>query len=247
VISGNAQILAYESLIDARSGDAIFVPARPLTTTTQTVTFPAVGHAEGIGGAVWDTELWYATPGTPATVAARLAFFAGESAAPSVEDFLPATHTAAVLPEVFGVHANSVGQMDATVPAGALIGARTYATGTGSGTVGDRVADAVAGIALDVLHVESSAAARTNIGIAALDRTLTTVRITLFDDAGRVLGTDSRLLGSRGSVQIPIGSLYSGAVTNGRVRFEVTSGGRVAAYASVVDNRTQDSVILPAE
>ncbi len=248
VASGNARILAYESLIDAHSGDAMFVPARPLTTATQTVTIPAVGHASGVGGTQWEMELWYAMPGTAAAVPAQLAFFPGDSVALPVENFLPATHTPAVVPEVFGIRANVLGQMDATVPAGALIVARTYTPfGTAGATVGDRAEAAVAGSALDVLHVESTPAARTNIGIAALDAVPTTVHMTLFDGAGRVLATDARLIAPRGSVQVPVAALFGGTVTNGRVHFEVTGGGRIAAWASVIDNKTQDPVILPAE
>ncbi len=249
VVSGNARILAYESLVDPRSGDAMFVPATAPTAAPQTITLPAVGHAAGGGAMQWDTELWYATPGASSPNSAWIAFYPADSATPpAVENFPSPTHTSAVVPQVFRIDTNAIGQIDAAVPAGALIVARTYTPGSGRGTVGDRAGAAVSSSStLDVVHVESTPAARTNIGLAALDGTLTVVRMTLFDDAGRVLATDTRSLAPRGSIQIPIAAIYGGIVTNGRVRFEVMSGGRIAGYASVVDNKTQDPVIIPAE
>jgi subtilisin-like proprotein convertase family protein len=246
VVSGAARIIGYESSIDGRSGDGTFVPARPLSTAATTLTLTAVGHVEGAVGKTWDTELWYATPAVGAGGAARFTYRPAARSGDATETILPPLHTDAVVPEMFRMTGNTSGQLDVDLPAGALVSARTYTASGNGGRAGDRVFAVRSGAAeLDALHIESSASLRTNIGVTALDEVPTAVRVTLLDASGRQLAVSDRLLQPRGSIQIGIRSLYAGTVTGGRVRFEAT-GGRIAAYASVVDNLTQDSVIVEA-
>lgn len=248
VVSGNARIIGYESLIDANSGDATFVPARPLSTSATSVTLTAIGHVQGVAGRVWDTELWYATPIIGTGGAARLTYLAAARNGDATETVLPPVHSDAAVPEMFRMSGNTSGQLDVELPAEALLTARTYTGSRDRGGVGDRIFAVRNGdaAAVDALHIESNAAFRTNIGVAALDEVSTAVRITLFDASGRLLAVSNRLLEPRGSVQIGVTSLYPGTLTNGRVRFEPIRG-RIAAYASVIDNVTQDSVIVEAK
>jgi subtilisin-like proprotein convertase family protein len=243
VVSGKARIIGYESLIDARSGDGTFVPARPLSTAATTLTLTAVGHVQGAAGNTWDTELWCAAPNAGAE-AARFAYW-GDGR--TIETIFPPVHSEAVVPEMFRMASNTLGQLDADLPVGALVTARTSTGSPSGGLTGDRIfAAGNGGAPLDALHIESTSALRTNLGVAALDATETSVSITLFDASGRQLAVHDDLLPPRGSLQIGVKSLYAGTVTGGRVRFRAT-GGRIAAYASVVDNATQDSVIVEAK
>ena len=55
------------------------------------------------------------------------------------------------------------------------------------------------------------------------------------------------ILSPRGRIQLGIGTLTAGDVVDARVHFEVLSGsGRLFAYASVVDNASQDAYFVRA-
>jgi len=76
------------------------------------------------------------------------------------------------------------------------------------------------------------------------------VDVTLYDEAGAVAGSiPSYPLEPGQYVQFNLFQTLSlaGVTMNGSIECAVTSGGPVAAYASVVDNRTQDPVFVPAQ
>lgn len=60
IVSGNPQLLAYGSVIDNSSGDAITIPATRLPLPQETVAMPAI-HSSGVDGTEWRTDLWRLT------------------------------------------------------------------------------------------------------------------------------------------------------------------------------------------
>ncbi len=90
---------------------------------------------------------------------------------------------------------------------------------------------------------------RTNLGLINTGTADARVDITFYADSGGApIGfIPSYPLGGKQSVQFNIHqALGMQAQTTGSLKLEVVSGGPVVAYASVVDNRTQDPTFVPA-
>jgi hypothetical protein len=62
-VVGSARVLAYGSVIDNRSGDAVFIPA----ARSRLGFIPAI-HSAGINGTLWRTDVWLSTPGHGTTI-----------------------------------------------------------------------------------------------------------------------------------------------------------------------------------
>jgi hypothetical protein len=73
------------------------------------------------------------------------------------------------------------------------------------------------------------------------------VRISLVDAGGNEIAATTQDVAPRGRVQLGIIALTPRDVVDARVHFEVLSGsGRIVAYASVVDNASQDAYFVRA-
>ncbi len=91
---------------------------------------------------------------------------------------------------------------------------------------------------------------RTNVGVLNTSEDKTAIiNIHIYDVDGHRAGG---LLGLRVGPGVFVqGNVFDIAFLgnedmNGSVKIEVLSGGPVAAYASVIDNRTQDPILIPA-
>ena len=62
-VAGSGRVLAYASVIDNRSGDAIFIPA-----ARQRAGFIPFIHSPGVNGTLWRTDLWLSRTNDGATV-----------------------------------------------------------------------------------------------------------------------------------------------------------------------------------
>ncbi|HEX7155116.1 MAG TPA: proprotein convertase P-domain-containing protein [Thermoanaerobaculia bacterium] len=89
-----------------------------------------------------------------------------------------------------------------------------------------------------LLHIEQSAARRTNLGLLTDEGG--TARVLVYDAAGNEIARSEHTLGALQIVQFPLLT----PVVNGRVTVEVLSG-IVYAYASVVDNLSGDPLFVP--
>ncbi|MFZ2493238.1 MAG: hypothetical protein WA208_17300 [Thermoanaerobaculia bacterium] len=131
---------------------------------------------------------------------------------------------------------------------------RTY-NRTASGTYGQfipaiPVSDFVGkGNVLTLSEINQSATARTNLGLVEGSGQGANVRVTVFDANGAQLTTFDQYL--RAGEHIQMNSfLGTRGITNdnARVNVEVTSDtGRVMAYASVVDNQTNDPLLVTGD
>ena len=130
--------------------------------------------------------------------------------------------------------------------------ARTY-TQTTSGTYGQFIpavtpAQSVGNgeRSLQLLQLEASSAYRTNIGLAETSGAPTNAHVSLIlPDSKFAISTDIPLAANEFK-QISLSSFGAGTVYNGRVTVTVTGGsGRVTAYASVIDQLTQDPTYVP--
>jgi hypothetical protein len=74
------------------------------------------------------------------------------------------------------------------------------------------------------------------------------IRFTLYDAAGRVIGSTDRTVGDLGVIQFSLDAITSAPIVDGRVEVEVIAGsGNALAWASVIDNVTGDPIFVPAQ
>jgi hypothetical protein len=92
---------------------------------------------------------------------------------------------------------------------------------------------------------------RTNLGLLNTDRDRWTgVRLTLLDVSGAAVGEPQELMIAPGVLrQFDLAKFFGVEDVTGSasLRIEVTEGGGVAAYATEIDNRTQDAIFIPAQ
>src|SRR5262249_31555302 len=102
-----------------------------------------------------------------------------------------------------------------------------------------------------ILQLEESANFRTNVGIVELTGNPATVHLTAFvPDSKFTASTDIQLPASQfAQIGRVLAGMYPGqSIYNARISVSVTGGtGRVAAYGSVIDNKSLDPTYVPAQ
>jgi hypothetical protein len=272
VISGEARVAAYASIIENLSGDPMYVAARRSPASRQVI--PVAAH---FSGPEWASEIWYAhlqsapdiifppqlqLPFPQDPPAPELTFY------PSNDPGAPRTYrgpggnissyyASSALALLFQRFAAS-GQIQYTPPSGGFITTRLWTPAGPSifehGTVGQLiepvpVAEAIGdGESVDAIGTSMSPDRRTNIGITEVTGAPARVRVTFHFPDGTEIGAKELDLAGYGNVQFSITQLAIGFVPTGRVRFTVVGGaGRVLGYASVVENATGDPTFILAE
>jgi len=257
-LDGDGDFVAYASVIDNASGDAVTV--LPAGSSGGDLVVPAAAHVTGYGGVLWRTDLDLVSGGNgPARYRLELLPASGEPIE-SAERTLAAGHAerlADVVGTVFG--AQGAGAIRVSVLEGELVAAsRTYAVGA-AGSFGQAV-PAVAvdggssgGEALRLTGLSGSLADdtgfRTDIGAVNLSDQPVSLDIELHAGDGTVIGHRQLDLGAgrwgqldrvfRGLAATPVVGGYAVLTSDGDLS-------QVRAYASVIDNRTGDPVYLPA-
>lgn len=219
----------------------------------------AAAQTDGAGGTSWRTELTL--------------FNAGAQGASVTILFLPngggnvATRTLVLSPkqaatygnalvDLFGIW-NAAGALaiEATSSGSAAdlrVTSRTFTSGI-YGTYGQSVPDVAPEQLEQTLYVtgiEAGPAYRTNIGIVNRASTGVSTTLSLYSSTGSALSTKNVWVNGNSFQQSALGSYFpevaagvSGALT---MRITATSADSVSAYASVIDNVTQDPVYVQA-
>lgn len=232
-VEGTGRVLAYGAMIDNRSGDPIFVPAVAGPSSAPGVV-PAISSA-GVAGTYWRTEYVVTPLGEPSV---QQQTFISAGRAPIERRVEGAKRFGDVVEELFGV-SNTRGTITAA-PAitPSIVSARIWTEGP-NGSYGQFVPFGEPSLAAvqHVLHVESSAEYRTNIGMIAFANA--SARVTVYDAAGEPVATSVHHLRpyELEQFQVPV------AVTNG---YAVIEGAVDRGYGSVVDNRSGDPILVPA-
>lgn len=163
-----------------------------------------------------------------------------------------------VLPSLFGV-SNSGGSVLAstTAPSSLVATGRTYSNAAAGGSFGQFIpgispaeGTGMGGRPLQILQLEQSSAFRSNIGVVELTGNPAHVRLSLSLPDSKVTPSIEFDLAPNEFRQLPMSALNppDANTYNARMTVEVTSGaGRVTAYGSVIDNRTQDPTYVPAQ
>jgi len=137
-----------------------------------------------------------------------------------------------------------------------LMSSRTYNLGAGA-TYGQFVPaqmlhDALlSGETALLPQISTSDSYRTNLGFSETRGADASVRVSLFNETGDMLGQGTFDVPALGHLQV--NNIFSALGVSGDVYIayatvEVVDGaGGVLAYASVVDNRTGDAIFIPAD
>jgi subtilisin-like proprotein convertase family protein len=247
VVSGDARLVAYSSVIDNRSGDPIYVPAtapRPGTFAAPIISQPGVNtfwRSDIFLSALGDSGGSFLLTYTDSVTFERVVKH-GTLQAHEVLGFDDAVAA------LFG--RTGFGSVKAELEAGLVATSRT-ATSAPGGTYGQFVplgAVGPFGGPRELLHIERSSAFRTNLGVLNTGGLDEVIRFTLYDAAGRVIGSTDRTVGDLGVIQFSLDAITSAPIVDGRVEVEVIAGsGNALAWASVIDNVTGDPIFVPAQ
>ena len=253
VIAGGATVGAYGSVVDNVSGDSIYIPGSAVPQAAVR-TVPAVFRGNGAGNTRWRTDLWLSNP-TPVEQSAEVVFHDADGIERGRADVrISAGGSIAhldVLESLLGLE-EAFGKL--TISSSRLLATSRIWTPGGSGSFGQFVAArgieeavGIGGLPSTAIQLEISSAFRTNLGFTEIAGQPASVRVRVFDAGGdEVLARDLGVA-ANGQVQLSLEGLGAPRRGNMRASFEVVGGaGRIAAYASVIDNRTGDPIFVPA-
>jgi hypothetical protein len=219
----------------------------------------AAAQTNGAGGSVWRTELTIFNAGNEGANMQLIFIPGGGLAMQSRSVFLSPMQTLTyrnALLDIFGMSSGTgaiaIEATSASSTPSLKVSSRTFTTG-GGGTYGQAV-PSVTSDALPAQQVltgmESDGDYRTNLGLVNRSGSPVSASLTLYASDGRSLGTNFVTVAPNNFQQTSLASLWP--VLNGgaydRLTMTVTSSAAdaLSAYASVVDNRTQDPVYIQA-
>jgi subtilisin-like proprotein convertase family protein len=266
VSSGTARVVAYGSVVDNSSGDAIFVPGSissgsQVTPPPNPFVIPAVIRAPGANGTYWRSDVRVLNRSS--SLAQHVAFtFApadgGERLTTSIE--IPANGTAGIddvlhtlFSKVDGRGSLAIDSLDASdTRASLVVTSRTWTIGA-FGTFGQFIpASSPAFDGLErglapssLIHVDSNSEFRCNVGLTEVSGQGASLRVRLWDATGAERFVTDVVVPANANLQFNLAAAGAPPISNGRLTFEVIEGeGRVLPYASVVDNATGDPIFV---
>lgn len=207
---------------------------------------PAAAHSPGANGSFWNTNVTLSSrSGRPVLAWLR---WIRQSAPPVVRPFVVSGHLVLddVVATLFGADSGSgalIVDSDAALAATSRTAAQ--AAGQGPGQVLPGIPP-LSGAAPAVLPgLRGGPSFRTNIGLANVSAAGEHVTVELYDGSGVRIRTREIDLDAWRSVQL--NRVLKGRAATGAVWARVTADGPFSAYASVIDNGTNDAAtVLPA-
>lgn len=214
-------VAGYASVVDNTTGDATYVAAEP--DDAKTGIAPAISAA-GALGTEWTTDVWVT-----------------ESATLTYVDAVTRQSSTITSPDLPETHFPDIVRLTFHGLRGVISAAGTHFSET---VANDGYRQSVSFLTpssavQDLPWVESSREFRTNVGL--MSDVESTVRVTLLDAAGRELSSSIHAIRPLELDQFTVLQ----PVVDGSVHIEPLTG-RIAAYASVVDNLTGDASFVPA-
>jgi hypothetical protein len=264
VLSPGGKATAYASVVDNKTTDPLLVfPTQAERSQTKTYVVPGVAELEN-GASNFHTDMRIFNASQQA-VTVSLNYFAQGS-----PTGVPATSTITIdpghvkaldniLPSLWNLTATGGAvTVAADRDASLVLTARTYSRDSEGGTYGQFIpgvtaADAI-GItdnhAIELLQLEDTPQYRTNIGFVEVTGKPVLVEVRAESPQSKTSAVAQVQLRGNEFIQQRLFPAmgFSNNVYNGRVTIRVIGGeGRVAAYGSVVDNRTSDPTYVPAQ
>lgn len=261
VVTPEGRVVAYGSVVDNSSGDPRFVDTR-LNTHAIDIVVPAVARLAGANGTQWASDLLLhnARPHQVHATVRRWIRDADNSGAETIELDLSGGESLR-LDDVVDALFSDTGAAALAINAsdGLMATSRTF-NDAASGTFGQLVpgmdpSDDTTlrpgrlGHLAQLEQTDLASGRRTNLGLVNLGGDPVEVEVRFFAGDGSPLGELNPQLQPFGTIQINEALSEAGAADAANVRAEIevlTNGGRVLAYASIVDNRTGDPVFQMA-
>ncbi len=263
VTSSAGKATAYASVVDNNTSDPLLVfPEQAEAFTAQHYVVPGIAELNN-GASNFHSDMRVYNAGSlPMTV--DLKYYPQGSPTPN-PNTIQRTITPGkvlaidnVLPSLWQLDATGGAvTVDAPSNASLVVTARTYSRNSSGGTFGQFIpgvtARDAAGLgerALEVMQLEQSAQYRTNLGLAEVTGKPVTVELMAYKPDTKTTAVTAVGLQANEFRQIGLIFQQMGLPTvyNGRVTVKVIGGeGRVAAYGSVVDNRTVDPTYVPSQ
>jgi uncharacterized repeat protein (TIGR01451 family) len=257
--AGDGKVTAYASVIDNRTTDPLLVSGVPLGGVGATrYVIPGVASLDS--GATWRSDVRVFNSSLSPQTATLTLYPTGNPSASVVQTATIQPGEVKALDDI--VHStfnltNAGGALHVTtaVATPLVVTARTF-NDTAAGTLGQFLqavtpADAVGTgeRSLQLLQMEDSPRYRTNLGLAEVTGKAATAEITVILPDSKVAPKVSIPLAAFEYRQFPIiSSLGLGNVYNARISVRVIDGqGKVTAYGSVIDQKTQDPTFVPAQ
>jgi subtilisin-like proprotein convertase family protein len=251
VISGDARIVAYGSVIDNHSGDPIYVAAaRP-----QSGAFVApVINSPGVN-TLWRSDVVISAFGDSGG-SFDLTYIDAADGSRITKHGTVSAHQAIRIEDVVGDYfgkPNTFGTIRADLTGNLVATSRTFTTSP-AGTYGQFIPLAHAeqgltqlppgGAPRELLHIERSTAYRTNAGAINTGIGAAVIRFIVLDSSGQQIAVSDHTIRSLQAVQFAIDT----PVADGRIEVQMLSGDTGAiAWASVIDNITGDPIFVPAQ
>ena len=258
-VSGTAHVEVYASIVDAHTGDPTYVSPVASVGAGLSTWIAASAHATGIGTSFWQTDVALLNPGA-STAAGTLDLYPADtdnrqrSTSPLAIQLGPgqSARLRDVVRTAFG-QSNRVGALALAVSSGEIVvTSRTY-NRAATGTYGQFIAavperDAVStGETATLVQLRRTAGFRTNVGLVNLTETTIRLHAEYFRADGTSFGSASYDLPPLAFHQQSNAIPGTADVVGGFARITCeTPGGSFLAYASVVDNGSDDPVFIPA-
>jgi len=262
VVGGEGRITAYASVVDNRTNDPLLVTGVPLGQL-QAQNWVLAGVADlNTGIAAWRTDMRIFNP-TDTAEAVTLTFHpqnnTGEEQTTTVTVGPGETKRIdSAMTTLFGpAGANTGGALHLSTaqPSSLVVTGRTYNL-TSNGTFGQFIPAVTEANAigagdrpLQILQAEESVRYRTNLGVAEVTGKPVTVEVSVVLPDSKVSPSTQIPLGANEFLQVPvIQSFGLSNIYNARISVRVVGGeGKIAAYGSVIDQKTQDPTYVPAQ
>ncbi len=268
IVTNGNDIAVSASVVDNATGDPVHVESVDQTGTT--FWLPGVAHLEGANDSVWRSDVTFfnntfegmatdvayiSSPDSPPIGIPGFALYLASANAAYFADLLGSS----MLPP--GVESKGhlvIKSIDGS-PLPQVV-AKTYNVDAHGGTFGqnlklfaesDLIYSGESGYFAGVSNSSDSGLGfRTNVGVLNTSEDNTaTINIHIYDvDGHRAGGVLGLLVGPGILLQDNVFAFshLANEDMHGSVAIEVVSGGPLAAYASVIDNRTQDPILIPA-
>jgi photosystem II stability/assembly factor-like uncharacterized protein len=261
---GSHVFFAYASVVDNRSQDPTYIELADSTVvpnTDVTLLVPAVASIHGQSATFFHSDLALLNPSrsTPLPVTLWYRCYLGScspgGAQPIALTILPRQQLLLedVVQTIIG-SPETAGTLELDAPQSVIVSSRLYSPASGAPTLGQAVPalsedDAVKSTVLTSLSnsVDPAKGFRTNVGAFNISSDPENVTFSLFDATGASLGSALRTVQPLSGVQI--NDLFSASgvhqdVSNAYCTVNADGLHSFLAYASVVDNQSQDPIFV---
>jgi hypothetical protein len=261
VISPGGKVSSYASVVDNATSDPLLVfPVQAQRIAATHYVLPGVAELDNGPSSNFHTDMRIYNAGTsPVTVAVNF-YPLGGGTRPEVKNVQVLAGEVKsinnVLPTLWGITGGGSVTVDAPSTSSLVVTGRTFSRDSKGGTYGQFIPGVTAaeGVgfgerALEVLQLEQSEQYRTNLGLIEVTGNPVKVEVIAQNAAKVSARVEIDLTGNQFQQYRIFDQLgISGSSYTGRVSVKVIGGsGRIAAYGSVVDNKTVDPTYVPAQ